>query len=374
MNDMSPVRPASVSAVLFSGERRDFGRLVRRGALLELATLGFYRFWLATDMRRHLWSHISIDGDGAEYTGTGRELLVGFLFALAILLPIYILYFFVGIEAERAKAFASIPLFVFFYLFGQFAIFRARRYRVTRTVFRGIRFWMTGSGLAYAGRASLWGLLVIVSLGFALPWREASLERYKMRHTLYGDLQGSFEGTGLDLFKRGWWLWLLTPVALVVFPALPFLYAAFKAVEWRWWLSGLRFGGVSVEARLSRTALVGLYWKVIGWYFLVMVALVAYVVAATFAVGQVSGTDMDELFAPGGGHLGLLASWTVGYLLAVVVLNIVVRVYLIRDLWALLCVSVTVRGIEAAGAVSAKGLPSSALGEGLADGLDVAGF
>lgn len=374
MNDMSPVRPASVSAVLFSGERRDFGRLVRRGALLELATLGFYRFWLATDMRRHLWSHISIDGDGAEYTGTGRELLVGFLFALAILLPIYILYFFVGIEAERAKAFASIPLFVFFYLFGQFAIFRARRYRVTRTVFRGIRFWMTGSGLAYAGRASLWGLLVIVSLGFALPWREASLERYKMRHTLYGDLQGSFEGTGLDLFKRGWWLWLLTPVALVVFPALPFLYAAFRAVEWRWWLSGLRFGGVSVEARLSRTALVGLYWKVIGWYFLVMVALVAYVVAATFAVGQVSGTDMDELFAPGGGHLGLLASWTVGYLLAVVVLNIVVRVYLIRDLWALLCVSVTVRGIEAAGAVSAKGLPSSALGEGLADGLDVAGF
>lgn len=374
MNDMSPVRPASVSAVLFSGERRDFGRLVRRGALLELATLGFYRFWLATDMRRHLWSHISIDGDGAEYTGTGRELLVGFLFALAILLPIYILYFFVGIEAERAKAFASIPLFVFFYLFGQFAIFRARRYRVTRTVFRGIRFWMTGSGLAYAGRASLWGLLVIASLGFALPWREASLERYKMRHTLYGDLQGSFEGTGLDLFKRGWWLWLLTPVALVVFPALPFLYAAFKAVEWRWWLSGLRFGGVSVEARLSRTALVGLYWKVIGWYFLVMVALVAYVVAATFAVGQASGTDMDELFAPGGGHLGLLASWTVGYLLAVVVLNIVVRVYLIRDLWALLCVSVTVRGIEAAGAVSAKGLPSSALGEGLADGLDVAGF
>lgn len=374
MNDMSPVRPASVSAVLFSGDRRDFGQLVRRGALLELVTLGFYRFWLATDMRRHLWSHITVDGDTAEYTGTGRELLVGFLFALAILLPVYILYFFIGIEAERAKAFASIPLFVFFYLFGQFAIFRARRYRVTRTVFRGIRFWMTGSGIAYAGRATLWGLLVVLSLGLALPWREASLERYKMRHTLYGDLQGSFEGTGLDLFKRGWWLWLLTPVALVVFPALPFLYAAFKAVEWRWWLSGLRFGGVSVEARLSRTALVGLYWKVIGWYFLVMVVLSAYIAAATFAVGQASGTDMDELFAPGGGHLGLLASWTVGYLFAIVVLNIVVRVYLIRDLWALLCAAVTVQGIEAAGAVSAKGLPSSALGEGLADGLDVAGF
>ena len=49
-------------------------------------------------------------------------------------MPVYLLYFLIGIEAERAKAFASIPLGLFFYAFGQFAIFRARRYRATRTV------------------------------------------------------------------------------------------------------------------------------------------------------------------------------------------------------------------------------------------------
>jgi hypothetical protein len=42
-----------------------------------------------------------------------------------------------------------------------------------------------------------------------LPWRAAALERYKMRHSHYGDLQGSFEGRGWEFFKRGWWLWLL---------------------------------------------------------------------------------------------------------------------------------------------------------------------
>ena len=98
-------------------------------------------------------------------------------------------------------------------MFGQFAIFRARRYRLTRTVWRGVRFWMKGSGWAYAARAALWALLVILTLGLMLPWREAALERYKMRHSYYGDLQGSFEGRGWEFFKRGWWLWPLAPIA-----------------------------------------------------------------------------------------------------------------------------------------------------------------
>ena len=80
-------------------------------------------------------------------------MLIGFLVALAILVPIYLGYLLIGLEAEHYQAFASIPLFLFFYLFGQFAIFRARRYRLTRTVWRGVRFWMTGSGWLYALRA-----------------------------------------------------------------------------------------------------------------------------------------------------------------------------------------------------------------------------
>ena len=245
----SPVPPPM--PVAFSGSRGEFFHLVRRGAGLEFVTLGFYRFWLLTDMRRHLWANTVVDGDAAEYTGRGRELLIGFLVALAILVPIYLGYFLIGLEAERLQAFASIPLVAFFYLFGQFAIYRARRYRLTRTVWRGVRFWMKGSGWIYALRASLWGVLTALTLGLALPWRTAALERYKMRHSFYGDLQGSFEGRGWEFFKRGWWLWLLAP-SLYLSPLAPFLYGAFKAVEWRWWLSGIRFGGVRLESSMRR--------------------------------------------------------------------------------------------------------------------------
>ena len=60
-----------------------------------------------------------------------------------------------------------------------------------------------------------WGI-VIVTLGLAYPWTQAFLERFKMRNTSYGDLQGRFEGSGLSLFLRGLPMWLLIVGPIVV--------------------------------------------------------------------------------------------------------------------------------------------------------------
>jgi uncharacterized membrane protein YjgN (DUF898 family) len=371
-----PVPGPPPMPVAFSGSRGEFYGLAKRGASLELVTLGFYRFWLLTDIRRHLWSNTLIDGDAAEYTGRGKELLIGFLVALAILMPIYLGYFLIGLEAERYQAFASIPLVVFFYLFGQFAIYRARRYRMTRTVWRGVRFWMTGSGWVYALQASLWGLLMILTLGLILPWRAAALERYKMRHSHFGDLQGSFEGRGWEFFKRGWWLWLLTPIALYISPILPFVYAGYKAIEWRWWLSGIRFGGVRLESSLPKSALIGLYWKVIGWMALLGLVFAIYLALCAVLVASMSGEGITEFFKTPDAmrSIPLLVLLGLGYLVMVLAMNVVMRVYLTRDLWVTVLGSVNIIGIEAAANVAARGDLANALGEGFADGLDVGGF
>jgi uncharacterized membrane protein YjgN (DUF898 family) len=362
--------------VTFSGRRADFRRLVIRGTALELVTVGFYRFWLATDMRRHLWSNTAVDGDGAEYTGTAKELLIGFLFALAILAPIYLAYFLIGLEAERLRAFASVPLGLFFYLFAQFAIYRARRYRLTRTVWRGVRFWMTGSGWSYAWRAGLWLLLSILTLGIAVPWAKASLERYKMRHTAYGSLQGCFEATGWSLFKQVWWLWLLFWPSLFILIPLPFIYGALKAIEWRWWVGGIRMGGVSFESGLTGGALIGLYWKVIGWSVLLMAALSAWfggVFALSFAtLGGAYSTEQKLILAMQ--KLPAMIALGFGYVVIALAAGIVVRIYLVRDVWQRVAESVTVHNLAAADDVAAQGHLVSALGEGFADSLDVVGF
>jgi uncharacterized membrane protein YjgN (DUF898 family) len=406
MNDASapppsvPTIPATptetAQAVAFAGVRGDFRWLVMRGAMLELVTLGFYRFWLATDMRRHLWSHTSVGGDAPEYTGTAKELLIGFLFALAILAPVYLAYFLIGLQAELYQAFASVPLVLFFYLFFQFARYRARRYRLTRTVWRGVRFWMKGSGWLYALQAGLWMLLVIITAGLALPWSQAALERYKMRNSLYGDLPGGFDGDGWTFFRQVWWLWAATVGMIAVISAvafylpsmavllglgalvwLPFAYAIYSAIEWRWWLSGIHFGAVRFESKLVGRALIGLYWSVIGWSWLILIVLFAWmigvggIVYAMFAKAGGAGAEAAAAIAQSPLVVGLIVA---GYLICALAFGVVVRIYLRRDVWARVVGSTVIHNLAAADNVIARGETANALGEGFADGLDIGGF
>ena len=55
-------------------------------------------------------------------------------------------------------------------------------------------------------------------------------------------------------------------------------------------------------------------------------------------------------------------------------LGVVIRLYLTRDLWARVLQTTVVTNIAAAANVAAKGDLATAVGEGIADGLDVAGF
>jgi hypothetical protein len=162
----------------------------------------------------------------------------------------------------------------------------------------------------------------------------------------------------------------------VLFPLLPFVYAEFKAVEWRWWLSGLRFGGVRLHSTLRPAALFGLYWKLIGWFVALLIAAGVYFWAVTFAASKLAGSDADEPATPDVlfDNIPVLVMVGLGYVALILSLNVVRRLYLLRDMWARVLGSVEMHGIEALGNVAATGDAASALGEGFADGLDVAGF
>jgi uncharacterized membrane protein YjgN (DUF898 family) len=110
---------------------------------------------------------------------------------------------------------------------GHFAVYRARRYRLTRTVYRGVRCHQSGSALRYAVCALWWWLLNLLTLGLSYPLAQSRLERFKMRNTYYGNLQGRFEGSAISLFLRGLPMWLL-----VIGPLAFALAYAIAAVDW----------------------------------------------------------------------------------------------------------------------------------------------
>jgi len=399
----------------FVGPSGDYWRLLIRGNALVAVTLGIYRFWLSTDMRRFLWSNTVIGGESLEYTGRGIELFLGFLIAIAVLLPLYIVFavipFLIPGLAER-NASGSMLIIVLAFL-GQFAIYRARRYRLTRTVFRGVRLHQSGSAWAYAFRSSGWWILIFWTLGLVYPWAEASLERYKMRHTFYGDLPGHFTATGGRLFVRGIVLWLIVvgPMLAALFVA-PFfdwsaldaalskrdigaghskmagvgvlagaaviwavlaalaLYPAFQAMATRWWLSGVRFGDIALTSSLRTGQIYGIWLR-----FLLGVLVFAIAAALILALVPISWNQLAK-----GAHLSsglqLVAAGfaLVAYLVIVLAYSTIYQVIVKLSLWRVAVESLEISNFHMVELVKAEGQQSSPFGEGLADALNVGSF
>lgn len=193
-------------------------KLVLKNLLLTVVTLGIYRFWARVSFRRYFWSNITAAGEPLEYTGTGRELFIGFLIVLAVLVPLGVVYAVLqrlALGNPTAAIALQMAYFLGLALLIQTAIFRARRYRLSRTLWRGIRAGQTGSTWRYVGLSFLYGLLSLATLGLAVPWADVGLERYKTNHTWFGDGRFSLKATGWKLFPR----WL----AVLAFLFLPFV-------------------------------------------------------------------------------------------------------------------------------------------------------
>lgn len=180
----------------YAGESTPLFWLALKTSLMTLITLGIYRFWAKTRIRKYFWSSVVGEGDGFEYTGTGIEKLVGFLvavFVLAIYLGIFqaILYF-AGLSLLQETDFSVVFLLTLPLIF--FAQYRARRYRLARTRWRGVRFGAESAAWGYMFRACWHLFLVVITLGILLPRQTFFLEKFVTDRSWYGNAK--FEQTG----------------------------------------------------------------------------------------------------------------------------------------------------------------------------------
>lgn len=402
--------------VRFIGPEKEYWRIVVRGALLLMVTLGLYRFWLATDIRRFLWANTEIEGESLEYSGTALELLQGFLFAIALILPIYIVFTITVLDLGALGNFLSTSAVLLLAFMSQYGIYLARRYRLTRTVFRGLRFHQTGSAVRYSICAVWWWGWTVLTFGFAYPFARAALERFKLRNTWYGDLQGRFEASGWHLFVRGFlmWLVLLIPmlaalgaalsinwsaasaalrgggdvlgrleraspgflgqlgaaITLVAFTLvlLALILPAFHAMVMRWWISGIRFGEIVARSHLRTRDVYFAYLRFIAW--LVVFALL-------MLVGIFFGLLFIGAFAQDGSALSefLTVAFLVGiYVVSMLGLITLYNATVTLSIWRLTAESIELSDTGPIARVKASGEASSPLGEGIADVLNLGGI
>ncbi|GJE16873.1 YjgN family protein [Methylobacterium marchantiae] len=409
-----------VGAITFDRRLSGLSGIAIRGFLLSLVTFGIYRFWYVTELRRYFWSRTIVDGSPGEYTGRGKELFLGFLVAIAILIPIYVAIFIATISVPWLAPFGSILSFLILFVLGQFAIYRGRRYRASRTLWRGIRLGQDGSAITYAAMAIGWSLLTLATLGLAFPFMRASLERYRIDHTLIGSSRMASSARGRSLLLP--WLMFYVVVLLPIAAAfIAFLVASdftipddlfvpkeggkpgetqfnsdyngtpiatfgailmgtlgftlplglllipfYRARETRIFVNAASLGPVRLSSTLKARQF---YWP----YIVYLLSIIGFVLL----LGLVIGGGALLLHAGGtqsGAHWAIVLGMIVGYLGGALFFAVLyVRVITAR-LWAAVATTTTIENAGGLDAVLASSRRvGSGLNEGLADALDVGG-
>lgn len=191
----------------YVGKRGRLFRLAFWTGLLTVLTLGIYRFWMKTRLRRFYWSSVRPGGQPLEYVGEPLEKLLGFLIAV-VFLAFYIgivnlLLMFASFSLLNTNVAAYAISFVGVLPIVFYARFRARRYILARTRWRGVRFGMDQGAWGYAWRALWHWAVTILTLGLLWPRMTFWLEKYRTDLTYFGSQK---------FVQRGQWKMLFRPM------------------------------------------------------------------------------------------------------------------------------------------------------------------
>lgn len=216
------MEPANAArSIEFSGRWQEFFQIALINLLLTVVTLGIYRFWGIARTRRYLWSRTSLVGSPLEWTGTGGEMFVGFLMVMGILVGTVAVIFGIAFAIGQWFIFVGMLAFYVMILWGVgFAQFRAMRYRLSRTYWRGIRGGSDDSGSSYGWSALGRNFLAGLSAGLAMPWALVENWNERVNAMSFGDHQMVSTMNTEGLFVR----WLAVYAAYIGFVVLALVF------------------------------------------------------------------------------------------------------------------------------------------------------
>jgi uncharacterized membrane protein YjgN (DUF898 family) len=199
--------------------------------LLMLCTLGIYQFWGKTKVRRYLQSQTAFADDRFAYHGTGKELWTGWKKAALIFgVPLFLL--------EKLPSLIGLPpilqvvtaLLTYFLIlvFTPVAMVNTRRYFLSRTSWRGIRFSFRGRVADFIPLFLRGALLTALTFGLYYPIFALKRYAFMTAHTYCGNQPCRFDGDPRDLFRR----FLLT--LLLTLPTLGLYWFWFAAEKRRY--------------------------------------------------------------------------------------------------------------------------------------------
>ena len=377
MNDSSIAKslPANAEALTFSYvERKGLLKLTIMNLLLNIVTLWFYRFWAKTHVRKHIWSCVHINGEPLEYTGTGMELFKGFLVVLAVFILPYavfsgVVYVVYGPESPL-HIIAYIALIFLIQVLWGFAIYKARKYQLSRTQWRGIRGTLTGSAMIYSLLYFGSQIAKSMSLGWSTPVLNTVLQEQITNDMRFGDAAFKFKGRAGPLYPTYAMCWLLTGAAII--GALVVFFSSAAA-------SGYFQDLFNSDKNLGDEAL---HWLGLALVVLILFLLVAMVlIPMLWAIYTAKELRTFATYTRFDGAQFQLSA-TTGSVIWLTIVNLLILIFTLGQGWPYIqqrLVRFMVDRLTLDGKVDIDRIGQSTAklegrGEGLADAFDVGGF
>jgi uncharacterized membrane protein YjgN (DUF898 family) len=380
----------------YAGQSAPLFKLAFVTGLLSVVTVGIYRFWAKTRLRKYIWSSTSVDGDAFEYTGTGLEKLLGFLIAIVFLAVylgiIQLLLTFVGLGLT-ARPGNELALIASFYLsffavapFLLFAVYRSRRYKMARTRLRGIRFGMDSAAWAYAVRAIGHYFLTLISFGVLLPRQTFYLEKFMTDRTFYGDARFEQGGRWQALYAAMKHIFIgigaVVVGGILAFAFSPVAGGIVAVVGYFWVFIGFVYYRVKSFAYLTNTKTLGghvtftanpstgkiIKVVILGGFAVAIVAGIALAVLGGLFAAIIAGGGMDA--SP---SIAVMIPVAIAYLFVIVAIGALMLVMIVQPLIEHVVGTLHINNVEALAVIRQRAYDAGADADGFADALDVGG-
>lgn len=233
--------------------------------LLTVLTLGIYSFWARTKLRRYFYAQTELAGDRFVYHGTAMELLRGWLRAIGVLILVGIV--FSGLfalttpsspDAQPSGTQVLMMFAVMLLYLGTIvslvaiAVNGARRYRFSRSSWRGIRFSFRGRWQDYLRLVIRGSVLSTLTLSLYSPFFRNQSRAFLVEHAHFGSLTFGYHGDGKELFRQ----YLLA--LLLAIPTLGIYLIWFHAFQQRYFWSHTTVGGARFQSTVTGGSLLAL--------------------------------------------------------------------------------------------------------------------
>ena len=359
------------SAFGFHGSWREYAPIAFTNLLLTIVTLGIYTFWARARTRRYLWSRTRFIDDRLQWTGTGLELFIGYVIAIFLFfLPVGFLQLLLQGVLMRGHQGAAILIgidvyLLLIYLVGV-AIFRALRYRLSRTWWHGIRGGSDDQGFAY-GWSYFWRTIVgYLALGLMVPWSMTTLWNERWGAMSFGPMRFRATAQWRNIFGRYLIFYFSPTLIFLGFFAVIAILGGIGVMS-----GGIRTDGPPGPDLLVWFIVVGVVLYLLFFVALGLVALTYYAAFFREAAGSLTLGKLQFGFTARTKEWVLLYLGNVGLVLATFGIGYIFVPY--RN-WAFF-----VRHAEAFGEVMLEDMTQSRTrepgqGEGLLDAFDVGAF